>query len=470
MRPVVDPDEPQDGAADTTESPDSTATDLPPVDPSTTAPSLLSTTAPSLPPSPSLPDANATVAMLEPVAPDTVAGLEPVPSPPVAPPRKKTKNEVPAVAAEPRKKTKGETPAVDLAGDTAPRIKRHPTKGEVRAQGGIVPKPGPDTSTDPAGTEPFRVGVDESTDPRQRRVASTTEPGGAEPRFELTPVRVATGAGLVAVLAIVAWLVIPALTRPKHVEHEPTGPTPPEPIVLKEPIKKAPPPPKPVEAPPKPPEPTVPTLSLDTHINVIDPYGHWAPEIALDGSHKYSLAIRPHDARLGTVLSRLNEKGAWGVMHLMAEHAPLRFGGASALRLHCEPGSRYADNAAIPLDLEDLARRKKTSVSVTISKDCYDFSNARKLELGETKYRVRLPAEQKVKLGEKIPLRVAWRVQASTDPVIWRGGVLEAGGDVLVEGVFAQFAVLDPYTADNEGEVKLELLPPDTQSSGLVKQ
>lgn len=436
---MVDPDDPQDNPDDVPgETADSTATDLPPVAGSTMD-LLPSTTAPSL-----SVESQATVAMLPPVA-DTVAGLEPV-----APPRKNTKSEVP------RKKTKGETPAVDLAGDTHPRVK--PAKG-------VVPSgSGPDAST-----EPFNAGGEEiDTDPRQRRVVAT-EPAASEPRFEVTPARVAIGAGVFAVLAVVGWLVVPALTQSKTSEPEPAGPTPAEPIVLKEPPRKAAPPPvAPKDAPTEPQKPATPTLTLDTHVNVIDPYGTWAPDIALDASHKYALTLHKYDPRFGTVLARLNEKAGWGVMNLMAEHHSLRFGGASALRLHCEPGSRYADNAAIPLDLEDLARRKKTTVSVTVSKDCFDFSNARKLELGEQKYRVRLPADQTAKLGEKIALRVAWRVQTAADPVAWRGGILEAGHDVLVEGVFAQFAILDPYAADNEGEVKLELLPPDTRSSGLV--
>ena len=50
----------------------------------------------------------------------------------------------------------------------------------------------------------------------------------------------------------------------------------------------------------------------------------------------------------------------------------------------------------------------------------------------------------------------------------WRTGVLSPGQGVLVEGRLARFAILDPYAGDNEGELSLELLAGDTESSGLV--
>ena len=50
----------------------------------------------------------------------------------------------------------------------------------------------------------------------------------------------------------------------------------------------------------------------------------------------------------------------------------------------------------------------------------------------------------------------------------WRTGTLAPGESVLAEGRSIRFGILDPYAADNEGSVELELLSGDTESSGLV--
>ena len=172
---------------------------------------------------------------------------------------------------------------------------------------------------------------------------------------------------------------------------------------------------------------------------------------------------------MGTALARLDEKAGWGVMRKMASHAVLQFGGAKALRVHCEPGTHFHDGQTLPLELIDLANKKKTPVLVNPKLHCWDFEVARMMELGEgVKKRVRVPTDSKVVLGEKVPLRVAFILESLGEKKEWRTGVLNPGESVLAEGRIARFAILDPYAGDNEGTLDLELLSGDTESSGLV--
>jgi hypothetical protein len=91
------------------------------------------------------------------------------------------------------------------------------------------------------------------------------------------------------------------------------------------------------------------------------------------------------------------------------------------------------------------------------------------LEPGQSR-RVLLTSEQTARLGDQVPLKVAYRLPVPGEGPRWRFGVLNPGDDVLVEGPGSRFAILDPYLGDNEGEVFLQLLPGDTDSRGLVKQ
>ena len=100
---------------------------------------------------------------------------------------------------------------------------------------------------------------------------------------------------------------------------------------------------------------------------------------------------------------------------------------------------------------------------------CWDFEVARVLDLGEgVRKRVRVPTDSKVVLGEKQSLRVAYVLESLGDKKEWRTGVLAPGESVLAEGRMARFAILDSYAGDNEGTLELELLPGDTENSGLV--
>jgi len=306
------------------------------------------------------------------------------------------------------------------------------------------------------------------TAPRLKTAKPPAPPSSPELPFELTPLRVALAGGGLALLGLLVWLVWPLLTRPakpQPVEWQ-DAPLP----VATSPSKSA--KPAPVKPPPAaPPPPANDQLSLDAKTHVIDPRALHAPDVALEPTHKYRLSLKVDDPKAGLVLARLEEKSGWGVLHAMATHHALQFGGVKTLRLHCEPGSEVKTDTSIALELEDLARKgKKQTLSVSPATQCYDFETARALELmpGESR-RVQLGSDQAVKLGEQIPLRVAYRLQVPGDPTAWRFGVLEPGDDVLVTGPGARFAILDPWLGDNEGAVVLQVLPGDTDRRGLVK-
>lgn len=364
------------------------------------------------------PNVGSTAPVLDQV--NTAPSLPPVVTPPAAPPRSKT------------------------------------GAGGMRAAG-VVPKP-------------------DAAPRRQSRVAQAT-PQDAVPTGEFPPLpkkpegiewtmpKVAGIAGAVGLLFILLWVFWPSgkPTRPVNQQD-------PQPIALAEPDVAPTPKPKPVQpVAPVPAAPKKPTFPINVKTNVIDPFAAHLPDLELDPAHKYRLRIERDDSRLGTALARLDEKAGWGVMRKMASHAVLQFGGAKALRLHCEPGTHFQDGQTLPLELVDLANKKKSAVLVNPALHCWDFEVMRVMELGEgLKKRVRVPTDAKLELGEKVTLRVAYVLESLGEKKEWRTGVLNPGESVLAEGRMARFAILDAYAGDNEGNLELELLSGDTENSGLV--
>ncbi|MDP3152517.1 MAG: hypothetical protein Q8N23_07585 [Archangium sp.] len=332
---------------------------------------------------------------------------------------------------------------------TPPRTK---TAGAMR---GAVPK------EESAPRRPSRVAqalpVDGATDPR------ITKPVPEKEAFEWTMPKVAGLSGAVGLLFILVWVfwpsgekrVRPVVASPEPVAEAPVVATPkPKPVQPVTPVVVA---------------PRKPVFKLDVRANVIDPFGVHLPDLELDPAHKYRLRIERDDSKLGTALARLDEKEGWGMMRKMASHAVLQFGGAKALRMHCDPGSTFQEGQTFPLELVDLATKKKSTLALNPATHCWDFEVARVMELGEgVKKRVRVPTDTKLELGEKVQLRVAYVLEALGEKRAWRTGVLSPGESVLAEGRLARFAILDPYAGDNEGELALELLAGDTESSGLV--
>ncbi|MEW6430738.1 MAG: hypothetical protein AB1730_04445 [Myxococcota bacterium] len=308
----------------------------------------------------------------------------------------------------------------------------------------------------------------EVTAPRLARApAAKADP----PRFEITPGRVALAGLGVSLLGVVIWLVWPLLTRPATpppIEWVDAAPVQPAPAPAPAPA------PRPAAKPVAPPTPAAPgkdELRLDAKTHVIDPRALHAPDVPLEPTHKYRLSLQTDDRKAGTVLARLEEAQGWGVLHAMATHHALQFGGARTLRLHCEPGPLVRADTTISLELVDLARKmQRKTLTLSPATQCFDFEVGRLLELEPgTSRRVQLRSEQKVALGEQVPLRVAYRVPVPGDAEAWRFGVLAPGDDVLVEATGARFAIIDPWLGDNDGEVVLDLLPGDTDSRGLAR-
>jgi hypothetical protein len=153
----------------------------------------------------------------------------------------------------------------------------------------------------------------------------------------------------------------------------------------------------------------------------------------------------------------------------MASHAALQFGGAKALRMHCEPGKQFSEGQLFPLELTDLATKRSVPIKLDPARHCWNFEVMRLMELGEgVKKRVRVPTDSTVKLGERVSLKVVYVLETLGEKKEWRTGTLAPGESVLAEGRSIRFGILDPYAADNEGSVELELLSGDTESSGLV--
>ncbi len=341
-------------------------------------------------------------------------------------------------------------PPVRTPPSAPPRTK---TAGAMR---GAVPK------DEPTQRRPSRVAQAQVLPP-QEGISGLKKPVLQKEPFEWTMPKVAGLSGAVGLAFILVWVFWPSgekRARPVVTKPEP---------VVAAPVVAAP-KPKPVQ--PTAPvviAPSKPVFKLDVRANVIDPFGVHLPDVELDPAHKYRLRIERDDSKLGTALARLDEKEGWGMMRKMASHAVLQFGGAKALRMHCEPGSTFQEGQTFPLELVDLATKKKRTLSLNPAAHCWDFEVARVMELGEgVKTRVRVPTDAKLELGEKVPLRVAYLLEALGEKKSWRTGVLSPGQSVLAEGRLARFAILDPYAGDNEGALSLELLAGDTENSGLV--
>ena len=403
-----------------------------------------------------------TAPSLEQVAEQTTApSLAPVTTPPAAPPRTKTAGAIPKADAPPPRKT-GAIPAAD-----APPPRK---TGAVPVSSVDTVVPRKNTGAIPTLGAPARKSrVAQASPPDSVTTAELTQPmpdkkeKEKEP-FEWTMGKVAGVTGAVCFLFVATWVFWPSGKKA-----EPRNVAEPEPVKLAEPQPIAVQPKKVAEPAPVPVAPKKPTFDLDSKANVIDPYAAHMQDIDLDPAHKYRLSIARDDSRLGVALARLDEKGGWGVMRKMASHAVLQFGGAKALRLHCEPGSHFQEGQTMPLELVDLANKQKTPVPVNPALHCWDFEVARVMELGEgVKKRVRVPTDSKVVLGEKATLRVAYVLESLGGKKEWRTGVLNPGESVLAEGRLARFAILDSYAGDNEGTLGLELLSGDTENSGLV--
>jgi hypothetical protein len=334
----------------------------------------------------------------------------------------------------------------------------------------VVTPPQPPKRTKTAGAipqaeAPRRASRVATRIPVGEETVKTTEPlkpVAAKEPFEWTMPRVAGLAGAVGLLVILTWVFWPSSkpARPKTAAPAPVA-------VAPAPVPARPKPAPVAEKPIAPPE--KPSLKLDAKQHVIDPYAAHATDLPLVPSHKYRLRLGKEDPKLGVVLARLEEKEGWGVMRKMATHALLQFGGARTLRLHCEPGTHFTDGQTVPLELVDLANKQSVDLQVNPAKDCWDFEVARRLDLGEgVKKRVRVPTDAKLDLGPAVPLRVAYVLESLGETTEWRTGVLEPGESVLAEGRSARFAILDPYAADNEGTLPLELLEGDTENAGLV--
>lgn len=410
----------------------------------------------------------------------TAPSLQPVPSPPspvvskppvtTAPPRTKTGGvrTSDTLNDAPRSKSSGAVPKPPEAN------KPRPSRIAVKAQADVA-----DAQTDPSRRKPVMSDAapvtgdlpdpNASTDPGRSLQTAVTNPSSKPvgPKFEWTMPRVAGITGGVCLLFIIVWVVWPSgkaaprNTRPERDEVV-EDLSAPKPLAQKAP-------PKPVAAPVKPKSDDKPVFALDSKNNVIDPYGVHMEDQPLDPAHKYRLRIERDDSRLGTALARLDEKEGWGVVRKMASHAALQFGGAKALRLHCEPGKQFSEGQFFPLELTDMATKKSVPINLNPATHCWDFEMMRTMGLGEgVKKRLRVPTDSTVKLGEGVPLKVAYVLEALGEKKEWRTGVLNPGESVLAEGRLIRFGVLDPYAADNEGTVDLEILSGDTESSGLV--
>ena len=411
------------------------------------------TTAPALPPVP------AAISPVVTAPPRTKTGGVRRPETIHDAPRSKSSAEVPA---QPRTRTAGAVPkapeaprrasrvAVSIPVDvpsTAPNQNAVPSKLLVERES--IPGLPPESDLVPA----VETAV---TSPRSKPVG---------PRIEWTIQKVAGVTAGVCLVFILLWVFWPSRAAKKQVAARPSEP---EQIVDEAPKPVAKPKPA-VVATPKPSAPANPTWTLDSAKHVVDPYGVHLDDQPLDPAHKYKLTIQRDDSRLGIALARLDEKNGWGVMRRMASHAALQFGGAKALRMHCEPGKQFSEGQLFPLELTDLATKRSVPIKLDPARHCWNFEVMRLMELGEgVKKRVRVPTDSAVKLGERVSLKVVYVLETLGEKKEWRTGTLAPGESVLAEGRSIRFGILDPYAADNEGSVELELLSGDTESSGLV--
>ncbi len=361
---------------------------------------------------------------------------------------------LPEVAHDTTNPTLDQVTAPSLAPVASP-----PPPPRTRTGAGAIPRAEP-------SRRPSRQAVrvtEPTTDPRGEQTVEPLRKVPEKEPFEWTMPRVAAVTAAVCFAFVMAWVFWPS-NKPAR----PTRPVVEEPAPVADVAPVAKPQPRPVAVAPQPVAPKKPTFALDATKNVIDPYAAHLDDLELDPAHKYRLKIASDDGRLGTALARLDEKNGWGVMRKMASHAALQFGGAKALRMHCDPGSHFTAEQTFPLELTDLATKKSIPLALKPSQHCWDFEVARMMELGEgVKKRVRVPTDATVKLGDQVPLRVAYILEALGETKQWRTGVLQPGESLLAEGRLVRFAILDAYAGDNEGTLELELLGGDTESSGI---
>lgn len=120
----------------------------------------------------------------------------------------------------------------------------------------------------------------------------------------------------------------------------------------------------------------------------------------------------------------------------------------------CEPGARVPPQQTAML----LLSSNRTPIRLRIDPmQCADYEQAKRVELDHEKhYSLSLPADATAKLGEGVPVRVAWRTRLKDGA--FSAGALTAGQTVTIDGaVFLELGFFDQTASDNEGEVELSL-------------
>ena len=192
-------------------------------------------------------------------------------------------------------------------------------------------------------------------------------------------------------------------------------------------------------------------IVADTHVIPLRPARTQWKQLGDETSWRVSL-VEP-----GALLSKVTlefEDATGKQLVPIANGETLQVKAKRSVGVICEPGARVAPQQTAMLLISSNRTPQRMRIDPML---CADYEQAKRVELDHEKhYTLSLPADATAKLGEGVPVRVAWRARLKDGA--FSAGALTVGQKVAVDGaVFLEVGFFDQTASDNEGSVELSL-------------
>jgi serine/threonine-protein kinase len=192
-------------------------------------------------------------------------------------------------------------------------------------------------------------------------------------------------------------------------------------------------------------------IVADTHVIPRRPARTQWKQLGDEASWRVSL-VEP-----GPLLSAVTlefEDGAGKQLVPIASGETLQVKSKRSVGVICEPGARVGPQQTAMLLLSSNQGPLRLRIDPM---QCADYEQAKRVELDHEKhYTLSVPADASAKLGEGVPVRIAWRTRLKDGA--FSAGALTVGQSITMDGaVFLEVGFFDQTASDNEGAVELNL-------------
>ena len=192
-------------------------------------------------------------------------------------------------------------------------------------------------------------------------------------------------------------------------------------------------------------------IVADTHVIPRRPARTQWKQLGNEASWRVSL-VEP-----GPLLSAVTlefEDGAGKQLVPIGSGETLQVKSKRSVGVICEPGARVGPQQTALLLLNSDQGPLRLRIDPM---QCADYEQAKRVELDHEKhYNLSVPPGASARLGEGVPVRVAWRTRLKDGA--FSAGALTAGQSITMDGaVFLEVGFFDQSASDNEGAVELSL-------------